>query len=242
MRTRLLQKALTIGMGLLALVARSGRADAFEATRSGVSVSAGVERFIDATVTTPSGDPVQQLGGHLGASILGNVGDLALGAVLAGRPDIFGDGRLMIGGRGGWQPTFGTTRVQLLGDVGLHRFTNVGADFFSSTTPNQVTTPYLGFQVGMSQTFTRGGHLEYGLALVGRHDLRQQTVVHRDGSGFELPLAHATTASAPPAETQLRVGGTMIGVSLTVGLRFERARRSDSQGAREAIEAVDGQQ
>lgn len=239
MRTRLTRTVLTAGLGLIAFGTLSGPAQAFEATNSGVSVSAGLERFFDATVTTPSGDPVEQMGGHLGASVLGNLGDVALGAVVAGRPSIFGDGRLMFGGRAGWQPTFGKTRVQLLGDLGLHRFTDVGADFFSSTTPNRVTTPYVGFQVGMSQGLTRGGHLEYGLSLVGRYDLRQQTVVHHESGGFALPIAHATTTSAPPPDTELRVGGTMIGVSLTVGLRFEKARRADSRGAHEAIEAVE---
>lgn len=239
MRTRLTRTVLTTGAGLIALGAFSGPVQAFEATNSGVSVSAGLERFFDATVTTPSGDPVQQMGGHLGASVLGNLGDVALGAVVVGRPNILGDGRLMFGGRAGWQPTFGKTRVQLLGDVGLHRFTDVGADLFSATTPNRVTTPYVGFQVGMSQGLTRGGHLEYGLSLVGRYDLRQQTVVHHQGEGFVLPIAHATTTSSTPTDTELRVGGTMIGVSLTVGLRFEKARRSDSRGAREAINTVE---
>lgn len=239
MRTRLLPRVLTTAFALSALVGVSQRAQAFEATNSGVSVSAGVERFIDATVTTSSGDPVDKMGGHVGASILGNLGDMALGAVVAGRPDILGDGRLMVGGRAGWQPTFGTTRVQLLGDVGMHRFTNVEAGLFSSTTPNLITTPYVGFQVGMTRSFIRGGHLEYGLALVGRHDLRQQSAVHHESAGIGLPIAHATTTSTAPPDTELRVGGTMIGVSLTVGVRFEKARRADSQGARAAIEAVD---
>jgi hypothetical protein len=239
-RTRVTRKVLlTVSMGLVALAGLGNSAQAFEATNSGVSVNAGVESFIDASVTTPSGDPVHQTGGHLGASILGNLGDVALGAVVAGRPEIFGDGRLMFGGRAGWQPTFGTTRVQVLGDVGIHRFTNVDAGFFSSSTPTLVTSPYLGFQVGMTRSFTRGGHLEYGLALVGRYDLRQQTVVHQESGGFSLPIAHATTTSTTPPPNELRVGGTMIGVSLTIGFRFEKARRSDSRGALGAIEAVD---
>jgi hypothetical protein len=239
MGTWVVRTVLTAAAGLIATAGLSDRAQAFEATNSGVSVSAGVESFIDATVTTPSGDPVHQTGGHVGASILGNVGDVAVGAVIAGRPGVFGDGRLMFGGRAGWQPTFGTTRVALLGDVGMHRFTNVDAGFFSSTTPNLITTPYVGFQVGMTRSFTQGGHLEYGVALVGRYDLRQQTALHQESAGIGLPIAHATTTSSMSPPTELRVGGTMIGISLTLGFRFEKARRSESQGARGAIDAVE---
>ena len=49
----------------------------------------------------------------------------------------------------------------------------------------------------------------------------------------------ATTTSTTPPPSELRVGGTMIGVSLTVGFRFEKVRRSDSRGALGSIAAVE---
>jgi len=222
----------------MALMAFSHRAHAYEATASGVSVGAGVETFIDATVTKTDGDPFRDSGGHVGASALANWGDLAVGATVAGRPDVLGDGRLLLGGRLGWQPTFGTTRVQVLGEGGIHRFTNVGGDLFATTTPDTITTPYVGFQVGMTRSFFRGGHLEYGLGLLVRHDLRQQAATRSANGGFTFGIASEGESAPAAAPTELRVGGTMVGVALTLGFRFEK-RRPDSQGALAAIDGVD---
>jgi hypothetical protein len=229
----------TTALGLVALTAFGHRAYAYEATTSGLSVGAGLESFIDATVTKTDGDPLRDSGGHVGASALVNWGDLAMGAAVAGRPDILGDGRLLVGGRIGWQPTFGTTRVQVLGDGGIHRFTHVGGSLFATSTPDAITTPYVGFQVGMTRSFFRGGHLEYGLALLVRHDLRQQTALRSESGQFTFGIADEGSSPPPPAPTELRVGGTMVGVALSVGFRFEKQRRPDARGALAKIDAID---
>jgi hypothetical protein len=65
----------------------------------------------------------------------------------------------------------------------------------------------------MTRTFVRGGHLEGGLSLFVRQDLETQTVVHQEGSFL---------GGDPVPPTELRVGGTMVGALLTLGLRVER--------------------
>jgi hypothetical protein len=197
------------------LAATGQGAQASEATPSGVSVGAGLDAFYDATVTDASGGA--GLGGRrgeFGADVLVNVGDFAAGGVVAGNPDVLGDGRLLVGGRVGWQPTFGTTRVQLLGEMGIHRYTHVAEGFFSVSTPNFFSTPYLGVQLGITREFVKGGLFEYGVALLVRQDLDQQAVVHQEG-GF--------LGSETPPPTDLTVGGTMVGVSLTLGFRVDSA-------------------
>lgn len=202
-------------------VASAGHAWARETTRTGMSIAAGLEQVADASVTEADEPAATTMSrrGHLDASFLANVGDFAAGGVVAGSPGIFGDGRLIIGGRAGWQPTFGTTRLQILGDAGIHRFTDAGAGFFSSTTPDVISTPYVGLQVGMTRSFWRDGHLEYGIALLARHDLRTQSATKQGGT-----LDIFGTGEPAPPPTVLNVGGTMVGVSLTIGFRFELPR------------------
>jgi hypothetical protein len=203
------------------LVALGGSAGAHEATRTGVSVGVGLEQDVDGSVTAASDASATSRSGHLDLGVLGNVDDFAIGGAVAWVPDIFGDGRLVVGARAGWQPTFGTTRVQVLGDAGIHRFTNVRGGFFSSSTPSLVSTPYVGCQIGMTRTFVRDGHLEYGLAVLVRSDLAQQTVTHSEGGNGFLG------GDVPPTTTELHVGGTMVGAMFTLGFRVEKARRSN---------------
>jgi hypothetical protein len=207
---------------LLAVPTLSGRAQAREATQSGLSVAVGLEQTLDGSVANASdAEGAAHRAGHLDANALGNVGDFAFGAAVAWVPDIFGDGRLVVGGRGGWQPTVGGTRFQVLGDGGLHRFTAVGGSFFSTSTPNVVDTPYVGLEVGMTRTFVRGGHLEGGVSLFVRQDLETQTVLHQESGGFGFFGGGDTP---PPPPTELRVGGTMMGALLTLGFRVEKHR------------------
>jgi hypothetical protein len=222
-------------LGLMTLTAARGQAHAYEATATGLSVGAGLEGFLDATVTNSDGAPVHTQGAHLGVTALGNVGDAALGVSVAWLPEIISNGRLLLGARAGWQPTFGSTRVQILGDAGIHRFTHVESGFFETTTPSSFTTPYLGFQVGMTRSFFQGGLLEYGLALIARHDLRQQTAQHTKDS---FDIFGTSEPAAPP--TELRVGGTMVGLSLTIGFRIEKRHpRPETVDALDAINAVE---
>ncbi len=196
-------------------LAASGRqARASEATPSGLSVGAGLDQFYDGTITAVSGESPHGRSGELRFGVLANFGDFAVGGVVAGSPDILGDGRLLVGGRVGWQPTFGTTRVQLLAEMGVHRYTHVYEGLFSVSTPDFFSTPYLGAQLGITRELVKNGLFEYGVAFFIRQDLDQQNFVHQEESflGGENP---------PP--TNLTVGGTMIGASVTLGFRVDRA-------------------
>jgi hypothetical protein len=204
---------------LFVVVALSGLvhgALAREATPDGLSAALGVEQNFDSSVALESDVPgTTSRTGHLDIGLLGNVGDLAFGGGLAWAPGILGNGRLLLGGRLGWQPTVGRTRIQLLGEGGMHRFDTVGGDFFSSASPPVVTMPYVGVQMGMTRTFVERGRLEYGISIHVRQDLDRQTVVN-SGSGLFGDPANVTT---------YRVGGTMLGATLTLGFRVDTARR-----------------
>jgi len=209
----------------LAAVAAAGagpsrRALAQEITPSGLSVDVGVEQNLDGSVM-PAGEPgTPSRSGHLDANLLANVGNLAFGGGVAFAPNVFGDGRLLVGGRLGWQPLFGGNRIHFLGEAGLHRFEDVGGNFFGYTTPSVFNTPYVGADVGLSRSFGRSP-VEYGVSLHLRQDLDQQTAVHTEG-GIAL------LGSAPePTVTTYTLGGTMVGVTLTIGLRAERRPPSD---------------
>jgi hypothetical protein len=211
-------------------LAALGGSEAGAATASGVSVGVGFDAFRDGTVSDASGENVREQTGELGLGVLGNFGDFAFGGGLGWSPDILGDGRLLLGARGGWQPTFGTTRMQLLGEVGIHRYTHVAEGLFSVSTPDFVSTPYVGAQLGFTRELVKNGLFEYGVALFVRQDLNQKTIVHHEG-GF------LGSSASPP--TELTVGGTMIGASLTLGLRVDGAiinamkhRQAEAQTAR----------
>jgi hypothetical protein len=187
---------------------RAARAD----TASGVSVGVGLDQFYDGTLTDPSGQSVHARSGLLDLGVLANFGDFAFGGGLGWAPDLMGDGRLLLGARAGWQPTIGTTRVQLLAEAGVHRYSHVDEGLFSVSTPDFFSTPYVGAQVGMTREFVENGLFEYGLALFVRQDLDQQTIVHQE----------ETLGGPNPPPVDLTVGGTMIGASLTLGVRVDR--------------------
>ena len=211
-------------------LAALGGAEAREATASGVSVGVGVDAFLDRTVIDASGQSVRDQRGQLDLGVLGNYGDLAFGGGLGWSPDMMGDGRLLLGARAGWQPTFGTTRLQLLGEMGIHRYTHVDEGLFSVSTPDFISTPYVGAQLGFTRAFLKNGPLEYGVALFVRQDMNQQTIVHQE-EGF--------LGSPTPPPTELTVGGTMVGASFTLGFRADgasiaavRHRHAEPQSAR----------
>jgi len=185
-----------------------------EATPTGLSAALGLEQNFDGSVALASdASGTTSRTGHLDLDVLANVGDLAFGGGVAWAPGILGNGRLLLGGRLGWQPTWRRTRIQLLGEGGMHRFDTVGGDFFSSASPAVVTLPYVGMQVGMTRTFKERGHLEYGVSLHLRQDLDQQTVFNSD----------VNFLGGPPTVTTYRVGGTMLGATLAIGFRAQVA-------------------
>ena len=198
-----------------ASLALSGRAQSRELTPSGVSVDVGIEQNVDSSVTQADDGPgTASRSGHLDANLLANVGDLAFGAGIAFAPNVLGNGRLLVGGRAGWQPLFGRNRVHFLGEAGVDRFEDVGGNFFGSSTPSVFETPYAGADVGVTRSFGRSP-IEYGLSVHLRQDLEQQTVVHTQG-GIAL-----LGSALEPVVTQYTLGGTMVGVTLTIGLRAE---------------------
>lgn len=207
---------------LAALVAAgaglSGRAQALERTPSGVSVDVGLEQNYDGSVTEAGdGAGAGYRSGHLDANALGNLGNFAFGAGFAFAPNILGDGRLLLGARAGWQPLVGASRIHFLGEAGWHRFEDVGGNLFAHSTPSVFDTPYLGADVGLTRSFGRLP-VEYGVSVHVRQDLGHQTVVNTD-SGISL------LGTAPePTVTEYNLGGTMVGVSLTIGFRAESHR------------------
>jgi hypothetical protein len=208
------------GWQALVIVALSGLAHQAltrEATPDGLSATLGIEQNVDNSVTVASGaSETTYRSGHLDIDVLANVRDLAFGCGMAWAPGILGNGRLLLGGRFGWQPTVGRTRIQLLGEGGIHRFDSVGGDFFSSVSPAVVTLPYVGMQLGMTRSFAKRGHVEYGISLHVRQDLDQQTVVSSD----------INFLGGPTTVTTYKVGGTMLGATLAIGFRAERERAS----------------
>jgi hypothetical protein len=203
-------------LGAVLVVGLAGPvAQAYDGTPSGVSVGAGVDVLHDGTITDAYGNNIQGPPGELSLAVLGNVGDLALGGVVAGNPSILdSDGRLLVGVRVGVQPTFGTTRVQVLGELGNHSYSHVYEGFFSTSTPDSFSTPYIGAVVGITRGVVKDGVFEFGGAFIVRHDLERQNFVHTEGNPFG--------GEAPPPTT-LTVGGTMIGASFTLGFRLDRA-------------------
>jgi hypothetical protein len=203
---------LLVVAGLCALAHPSS---AREATPNGLSAALGVEQNLDGSVALASdASGSTSRTGHLDLDLLANVRDLAFGGGLAWAPGILGNGRLLLGGRLGWQPSWQRMRFQLLGEAGMHRFDEVGGNLFGSTNPAVVTLPYLGAQVGMTCTFVDRGHLEYGISLHLRQDLGQETVVKSDTNFF----------GGPPTVTNYRVGGTMLGATIAIGYRTQFAR------------------
>jgi hypothetical protein len=204
--------AIAAAFVFIQLAASGQGAQAYEATPSGLSVGLGVDSFYDGTITDSSGESLHGRSGELRFGVLANFGDFALGGVVAGSPDILGDGRLVAGARAGWQPTFGNTRVQLLGEMGIHRYTHVDEGLFSVSTPDFFSTPYLGAQLGITRELVKNGLFEYGVALFVRKDLDQQAFVNQE-EGF--------LGGENPPPTNLIVGGTMIGASVTLGFRVD---------------------
>ena len=207
-------RAIAAAFLFIQLVASGQGARASAATPSGLSIGVGLDLFHDGTIADLSGQNVHAGGALFGLGVLANFGDFAVGGGVGVAPDVLGDGRLLLGARAGYQPTIGTTRVHLLGELGVHRYTHVDEGLFSVSTPDFFSTPYVGAQLGITRAFVQNGLLEYGLELFLRQDLDQQPFVHQEENFLGGP-------NPPP--TDLIVGGTMIGASVTVGFRVDRA-------------------
>ena len=120
---------LLVVAGLYALAHRSS---AREATPTGLSAALGVEQNLDGSVALASdASGSTSRTGHLVSTSSRTSEIWRSAAGWPGRPGILGNGRLLLGGRLGWQPSWQRTRFQLLGEAGMHRFDEVGGNFFA---------------------------------------------------------------------------------------------------------------
>lgn len=208
-------RILLVGSPLVAalMFASMGRAE--EASANGLSVNAWAGAAVDRSVThVDGGQALHDAAALIGVTALGNVGALAFGAAFDGMPGLFGDGRFALAGLGGWQPKMGRLRLQILGEAGAHRFTDVGANFFAYQVGGATWLPYGGLRVGAARTLGQRGYFDAGAWLFARYDLGRETVTAVD-PGF---------LGSPGTTTDYHVGGFMIGLAIQVGLRFETPR------------------
>lgn len=208
-------RTLFIAAAVIAATGLGHRAQAQELNPSGLSVDVGFEQNLDGTVTQAGDDPgTTSRSGYVDGGVLANVGNFAFGVGAGFAPNVFGNGRLLLGARAGWQPLYDGNRLHFLAEGGLDRFEDIGGTFFGSSTPSSFNTPYVGIDVGLSRNL---GHspLEYGVSLHVRQDLDHQTMIHTE-NGLSL-----YGAAPPPTVTAYSLGGTMIGLSLTIGFRAQ---------------------
>jgi hypothetical protein len=181
----------------------------------GISLSAWAGGAMDRSVTNVSGGaPLHPTAALVGITAVANVGELAVGAALDGFSGLFGEGRMAIAALGGWQPRDGRLRLQILGEVGAHRFSDVGGSLFAEQMGGPTWLPYGGVRVGTAWTFGERGHVEVGTNLFARYDLGSSTVTTID-SGF---------LGSPSTRTDYNVGGFMAGLGIQVGVRFQTPR------------------
>ena len=86
-----------------------------------------------------------------------------------------------MGGRFGWQPTLGPVRLQVLANVGMHDYADVGGGFLSSTSPDSLQTPFVGGELGIRPRRESGNGWEVGFTLLVRRDIEKQET---NGSKF----------------------------------------------------------
>jgi hypothetical protein len=108
----------------------------------------------------------------------------------------------------GWQPQLGETRIQLLGEAGSHRLSEVDGDRYARQLGPDPWLPYAGVRLGAMRTFPAHGVFEIGLWLFGRYDVGRRTLTYVSGFFEET-------------RTDYRVGGFMGGLAFQVGLRLE---------------------
>jgi hypothetical protein len=210
---------LPVAAALVVVFIAPGRGWADERAERGISVSAWAAEAVDRSVTIAGhGDERTSTTPVFGLTGLGNVGPLALGAAIDGTPAVDRDGRLVLSTLFGYQPRIGGSRVHLLGEVGGHMFSNVGAERAERQFGPDRWLPFLGLRLGAARTMADHGRFELGLWLFCRYDVGQATVSTVGG-----PYGDDT-------RTEYRVGGFMTGVAFQMGVRFERLRAQVDSG------------
>jgi hypothetical protein len=201
---RLLAVAAVIGVA--AGSASAARAD--EQADRGISLSAWAGGALDRSVLSANGQSVRPGALVAGVTGVGNIEHIAVGGAVDTRPDIPGAGRLSISALLGYQRQVGADRIQLLGEVGGRRFSDVGGDANARQLGADPWLPFVGVRLGTARTVPVHGFVEVGSWLFARFDLRRTTVTSEVGMG-------------DAARTDYQVGGFMAGLGLEVGLRLE---------------------
>ena len=125
MLSRWQMRARVLVVSGMAAVALPARAD--EPADRGISMSAWAGAAVDrSVVAADTGRPLHDGAPLIGATALGNVRWVALGGTVDATPGTNGDGRLSIGVLLGVQPEVDRIRIQVLGEAGRHRFSDVG--------------------------------------------------------------------------------------------------------------------
>lgn len=199
------------GCGLLAVIVFAGPAAVARAGESadrGISLSAWTGTAWDSGVATADGRPVHPgtlVGGLAG---LGNIEHFAIGGAVDAKPAVFGDGRLSLSALLGYHHAVGRNRLQLLGEAGERRYSEVGGSPLARQEGPDPWLPFVGARLGLVRTVPARGFIELGVLVFARYDL-QRTTVTTVSTFFE------------ETRTDYRVGGFMTGLALQAGLRLE---------------------
>ena len=204
MRARVL---VVFGMAAVALPARAD-----EPADRGISMSAWAGAAVDrSVVAADSGRPLHDGAPLVGATALGNIRWVALGGTVDATPGINGDGRLSIGVLLGVQPEVDRIRIQVLGEAGRHRFSDVGG-----TAVRPPARPRHLVAVPRRSPRRRPHRARARDVRGGR--LAVRALRHRRGDRHER-----RQLSWQETRTDYRLGGWMCGLALQVGLRLEAA-------------------
>jgi hypothetical protein len=116
-------------------------------------------------------------GALLGGTVLGRIGYLDVGVEAVGAGELFGysySGWAADAGLG-WQTASGW-RFDAFGAVGVHDYSGVGSELFSSDPGASAVVPFAGARVMVSYVFGKGpGHFELGLLGLAEDDLTRET-------------------------------------------------------------------
>ncbi len=209
MRSRWQMRARVLVVSGMAAVALPARAE--EPADCGISMSVWAGAAVDrSVVAADSGRPLHDGAPLIGATALGNVRWVALGGTVDATPGTNGDGRLSIGVLLGVQPEVDRIRIQVLGEAGRHRFSDVGGTAFAHQLGPDTWLPYLGLRLGVARTVPAHGMFEVGAWLFGRYDVGEATVTN-------------VGTFMQENRTDYRLGGWMCGLALRVGLHLEAA-------------------
>jgi hypothetical protein len=203
-------RRLFVWVAFIGIAGTAGAVRADEPADRGISLSAWAGGALDRSVTAAdSGHRVGAAAPIFGATGLGNIERVAIGAGVDATPSSLGNGRLSLGALLGYQRQIGRTRFRVLAEGGGHRFAPVGGP--SPARPeSDAWLPYAGLRLGATRTVPAHGFVELGLWLFGRCDLGHKTV----------PIV-SSSVPAEEGRTDYRLGGLWTGVAVELGMRLE---------------------